>query len=112
MPKPARYRTQLAAMNDLTNEPRLNLLDQPPDTLLGKDFYGLLAHNPAGRRFIESEQRLGMIQFCVPVRDFSEWAVQLTIEEIVSEYEQASPTRKPVRGLPWKKIDKQGDEPA
>src|SRR3546814_4478945 len=63
MPKPARFRERLAAINDIMRSPRLDLGDEPREVLLGKRFYGLLAHNPAGKRFVESDRRLGMIQF-------------------------------------------------
>jgi hypothetical protein len=103
MPKPARYREQLAAMSDIPKFPRLDLGDEPSEVLLGKDFYGLLAHNPIGKRFSEHDQRLGMIQFCAPVKDCSEWAVQITIEEIVAGYERVAPGKKADRRLPWKR---------
>jgi hypothetical protein len=110
MPKPARFREQLAAMNAIPNKPRLDLGDEPREALLGKDFYGLLAHNPAGRRFAEQDQRLGMIQFCVPVPDCSEWAVELTIDEITAAYERMAPRDKASnRGLRWKP-DKKDDK--
>jgi hypothetical protein len=110
MPKPAQYRARHAAVNEIAASPRLDFGDEPREALLGKDFYGLLAHNPAGKRFTEHDQRLGMIQFCVPVKDCSEWAVELTIEEIVSAYEIAAPVAKPDRSMPWKKIAKKRDE--
>lgn len=102
MPKQARYRERLAAMSAIPKTPRLDFGDEPREVLIGKDFYGLLAHNPAGNRFTEQDQRLGMIQFCVPVNDCSEWAIELAIEEILSEYETAAPSAKPDRRLPWK----------
>ncbi|MCH8097939.1 MAG: hypothetical protein IID53_12760 [Proteobacteria bacterium] len=103
MPKPARFRERHAAMSNIPKFPRLDLGDEPPEVLLGKDFYGLLAHNPVGKRFTEHEQRLGMMQFCIPVNDCSGWAVELAIEEIVSAYQVAAPAEKVDRRLPWKK---------
>src|SRR3546814_19450852 len=79
MPKPARFRERLAAINDIMRSPRLDLGDEPREVLLGKRFYGLLAHHPAGKRFVESDQRLGMIQFCLPVKACSDWALQIGI---------------------------------
>lgn len=103
MPKPARFRERHAALSNIPKFPRLDLGDEPPEVLLGKDFYGLLAHNPVGKRFTEREQRLGMMQFCIPVNDCSRWAVELAIEEIVSAYQVAAPAEKVDRRLPWKK---------
>lgn len=103
MPKPARYRERLAALNDIPKSPRFDFGDEPPEVLLGKDFYGLLVHNPAGKRFTEQDQRLGMMQFCVPVNDCSEWAVELAIEEITAAYAIESATETVDRRLPWKK---------
>lgn len=109
MPKPARFRTHLAAMNDIARTPSLDLGIEPREALLGKEFYGLIVHNPVGHRFTEDEQRLGMIQFCVPVKDFSEWALEMTIEEILAVYGSAVPSEKVVRSLPWKKHVKKED---
>src|SRR3546814_7516787 len=80
MPKPARFRERLAAINDIMRSPRLDLGDEPREVLLGKRFYGLLAHNPAGKRFVESDQRLGMIQFCLPMKDCSDRSEEHTSE--------------------------------
>lgn len=110
LPKPANYRGRLAAMADIPIAPRLDLGDEPRDVLLGKDFYGLFAHNPAGRRFRESEQRLGMLQFCIPDRDFSDWVIELTIEEILSAFRDATPEPKLDRRLQWKKRGKEKGE--
>jgi hypothetical protein len=110
MPKPAKYREQLAAMSAIPKAPRFDFGDEPQEVLLGKDFYGLLAHNPVGKRFTEHDQRLGMIQFCIPVDDCTEWAVELTVEEILSAYESAAPGKKPDRSLPWKRGKKDTDK--
>jgi len=103
MPHPARFRERLAAMNGIPDEPRLDFGDEPREVLLEKEFYGLLAHNPVGKRFIENDQKLGMIQFCVPSPGCTRWALQLTIQEIISAYEVAKPEQKPERRLAWKK---------
>jgi hypothetical protein len=110
MPKPARYRERHAALNEIVTAPRLDLGDEPPEVLLGKDFYGLLAHNPAGKRFAADEQRLGMIQFCVPDREMQVWAAQLAIDEIISAYDSIAPTQKADRALPWKQHNKDKKE--
>lgn len=83
LPKAARYREQLASANEV---PRLDLGDEPPEVLIGKSYYGLIAHNPIGQRFDLDSQKLGMIQFCVPTKDGKVWAVELTIEELVAAY--------------------------
>jgi hypothetical protein len=102
MPKPAKYLERHAAMNAIPRSPQLMLGDVPPEVFLGRDFYGLLAHNPLGKRFTEADQHLGMMQFCVPVQDYSQWAAELTIAEILGAYESDAPSAKPDRALPWK----------
>jgi len=99
MPKPARFRERFAERMAL---PRLDLGDEPPEVMIGKSFYGLLAHNPVGRRFREEDQKLGTMQFCLPASDCKAWAVELTIPEILMAYEAAKPAAKPDRSLPWK----------
>ncbi len=102
MPKPAKYLERHAALNAIPRSPQLMLGDVPPEVFLGKDFFGLLTHNPVGKRFTEQDQSLGMIQFCVPVEDHSQWAAELAIEEILTAYEIEAPIAKPDRALPWK----------
>jgi hypothetical protein len=111
MPKQARFRERHAAINALEREPRLDLGDQLPE-LLGKEFYGLIAYNPVGRRFTSDDQRLGMVQVCVPTKCMSAWAVELTLEEIIGVYEKPAPSKKPDRRLPWKpRKDKKEENP-
>lgn len=102
MPKPAKFRERLAAMNGIAEMPRLDFGDEPKEALRIKDFYGLLAHNPVGKRFTEEDQRLGMIQFCVPVNDCSGWALQLTVQEIIATYDAKKDRKSQDRRLPWK----------
>lgn len=106
LPNPARYWENLA---EKTGIPRLNLLEE--DRLAGvREIYGLLAHNPVGRDFSESSQKLGMIQFCVPSADAKEWVVELSMEEIIASY--TTEAKSNVRRLPTlrapkrKEIDK------
>lgn len=109
MPKPARYRERHAQINALSLQPQLDLGREPREAFLPKDFYGLLAHNPVGNRFEEQDQRLGMLQFCVPLPDCSDWATELTMEEIISSYDAPAKDTKPMREMPWKKIEKKGE---
>ncbi|MGF1611978.1 MAG: hypothetical protein ACFCUQ_21450, partial [Kiloniellales bacterium] len=111
MPKPAKFRERLAAMGQIGRSPRLDFGDEPSGLLKVKEFYGLVAHNPAGKHFAEDQQRLGLIQFCVPFDDFSEWALELTIEEILAGYDLLAPSEKGDRSLPWRgREDKKGRE--
>jgi hypothetical protein len=111
MPQPARYRERHALINELERTPRLDLGDGPvPQVAFGKEFYGLLAHNPIGKRFEAAEQALGMIQVCVPKKDMLEWLVELTIEEIIGGYETETPKPKPDRRLQWKKRGKEEEK--
>lgn len=100
LPKPARYWERLASANDV---PRLDLGDEPPEVLIGKSYYGLIAHNPVGKRFDANEQKLGMIQFCVPSKDGKAWAVELAMEELTAAYPEARPESGADRKPHWKK---------
>jgi hypothetical protein len=103
MPKAAEFRKKLAGMNEIARRPRLALGDDPDGIFSFREFYGLLAHNPVGKHFTESDQRLAMIQFCIPSKNCTKWEAQFAIEEIVSSYETAKPADKAERSLPWKK---------
>lgn len=105
MPKPAKFRERLAKMNQVGKSPRFNFGDEPPGLLKLKDFYAVVAHNPVGKRFQEDHQRLGMMQFCVPFADFSDWALELAVEEILVAYDALAPSKKGDRSLPWKSRD-------
>lgn len=102
MPKPARYREKLAAQNRIVSEPGLDFGTEAPELLLLKEFYGLVAHNPVGKRFTVEDQALGMIQFCVPNTDCTGWIIQLAIHDIIAEYAPATPVVKSERGPVWK----------
>jgi len=83
MPHPAKFRETLASSMDL---PRLDLGDEPDGAFVMRNLYGLVAHNPVGRRFRQEEQRLGMMQFCLPSVDCKRWAVEFAISEILTAY--------------------------
>jgi hypothetical protein len=102
MPKPAQYLKRHAAVNEITRSPQLGILDEPTELFLQKGVYGLLAHNPVGKRFAEADQRLGMIQFCIPVEDHSAWAAELLVEEILDAYDTQAPSETKDRRLPWR----------
>lgn len=104
LPKPARYWEQLAEANEV---PRLDLGDEPPAILLGKSYYGLIAHNPVGKRFGEDEQKLGMIQFCVPTKDGRAWGLELALEELTAAYPDGKPTTTVERKPVWKDRSKE-----
>lgn len=110
MPKAARYRERHSQINCLALEPQLDFGREPREAFMPKDFYGLLAHNPAGNRFDERDQRLGMLQFCVPLPDCSAWAAEFTMEEIISSYAAPAKNTKPMREMPWKRIEKKKGE--
>ncbi|HQV03455.1 MULTISPECIES: hypothetical protein [unclassified Novosphingobium] len=100
MPQPAKFRERLANAMDL---PRLDLGDEPDGAFIMPNVYGVIAHNPVGRRFNADEQKLGTIQLCVPARDFKAWAVELSITEILAAYPEAPKKSAPKRSLRWKK---------
>lgn len=99
LPKPARYREWLASMNDI---PRFDLGDEPPEVLIGKSYYGLIAHNPVGTRFHEDEQKLGMVQLCVPHKELKSWALELAIEDLTAAYPTSKPDRSSKPSPVWK----------
>jgi hypothetical protein len=101
MPKAARFRERHSELNRVVSEGMLDLGIEPAELLASKDFYGLIAHNPAGKRFTENEQALGMIQLCVPVVGCGAWAAELPIQEIIAAY-AAAPAEITERGPTWK----------
>lgn len=107
LPQPAKFRERLANSMDL---PRLDLGDEPQDAFIMRSIYGLIAHNPIGRRFHVEEQKLGMIQFCLPASDCRAWAVEYTVTEILAAYPAAPKRDVPKRSMPWRKP--KGDEGA
>lgn len=102
MPQPAKFRERLANSMAL---PRLDLGDEPDGAFMTPTLYGLVAHNPVGRRFDRDEQKLGMIQFCLPAIDCKAWAAELTIAELLDAYPVAPKKDVQKRSLPWKKPD-------
>lgn len=100
LPQPAKFRERLASSMDL---PRLDLGDEPQDAFVMRNIYGLIAHNPIGRRFHIEEQKLGMIQFCLPANDCRAWAVEFTVTEVLDAYPTAPQRDVPKRSMPWKK---------
>jgi len=111
MPKPARFREKHSSMNEISRGGRLALGDQPVELLDGKAFYGIICHNPVGRRFEKEMQTLGMLQFCVPEDGCKDWLAEATFQEIVAAYgaERREEQRK-ARGLPWKDEKKKQDK--
>ncbi len=102
MPQPAKFREQLANSMRL---PRLDLGDEPDGAFVLPKLYGLIAHNPIGRHFREEDQKLGMIQFCLPTEDCKRWAIEFAIEEIVTSYNTETKRETPKRALRWKNQD-------
>lgn len=102
MPNPAKFRETLA---DNARIPRLPL-DDDPEIFLPRQFYGLLAHNPIGRKFTESEQKLGSIQLCVPCVGMKAWALEVPLLELISLYpaETKAPIATP--SPTWKKTER------
>ena len=54
MPQPARFREKLANTMSI---PRLDLGDEPPGAFIMRNLYGVIAHNPLGRRFHPDDQK-------------------------------------------------------
>ncbi len=98
--KPARFRERYSSINGAIRNPGLDLGLEPRELLEVKAFYGMIAHNPAGRKFTEDDQTLGMIQLCVPVEGCTSWAAQFSLQEIISAYEVKTESD---RGPEWKR---------
>lgn len=99
LPQPAKYREELANAADV---PRL-AIDDPKEIYERKTFYGLLAHNPVGRRFREDDQKLGALQLCVPYPGMKAWALEIGVVELMSLYPaDAKPASEEKRGPSWK----------
>lgn len=106
--KPARFREELSAINEIWRGGRLELGDQPAELLRSKDFFGIICHNPIGHRFEESLQALGMLQFCVPETGCKDWLARASIQEILSAYDSKHEDKRTPRELPWKEEVVQG----
>src|SRR3546814_7176388 len=78
LPQSAKFREELA---EAARCPRLPL-DDPAEIYRLREFYGLFASNPVGRRFVESDQQLGALCFCVPYNDMRGWAAEIPVPEI------------------------------
>lgn len=103
MPSPAEFRKQLAEMGEFKRAPRLPLGDESVELSEPKRVMGILLHSPAGRRFRSDEQKLGALGFFVAYDDYSGWAAQFAVSEIISAYkpvekrdDRAAPKRKEI----------------
>jgi hypothetical protein len=101
MPRPAEFRKQLAEMAEFQRVLRLPLSDEPTELVTPKRVMGILLHSPVGRRFSEADQRLGTIGLFIAYQDYSGWAVELALQEILAAYtpaekreDRAAPIRK------------------
>ena len=86
MPKAAKFRERFAAMNRPSRGGILDLGVEPRELLESKEFYGIVAHNPVGKRFEEELQALGMVQLSIPPPDCSGWLAQFPLQEIMAAY--------------------------
>jgi hypothetical protein len=89
MPSAAKFRADLAAINDFHRQRHLLLGDEPQELFLPKEINGILLHSPVGPRFSEEHQALGAMGFFVPDQACKEWAVELTLAEIIAAYAPA-----------------------
>jgi hypothetical protein len=110
MPTPAAFRKNLAKVANLQRQSRLDLGDETVELVLPKETNGIVLHSPAGRAFSEAEQKLGAIGFFVPYADYSKWAVQLPLIEILSAYKPIEGRQDKAAPIPKKagKDDKTG----
>ena len=88
MPRPARFRSQLASINAFEREPTLDLIEEERPLNTPSEVTGVILSSPVGPAFSEEHQALGTLGLYVPYRDFSGWAVSLTFAEILASYEK------------------------
>ena len=86
MPSPAAFRKQLAEMAEFRRSSRLDLGDELIELITPKQVSGIILHSPAGHKFTEAEQKLGAMGFFIPYDDYSGWAVELALPEILAAY--------------------------
>jgi hypothetical protein len=113
MPTPATFRKNLAKVANLERQSRLDLGDETMELVMPKEINGIILHSPVGKRFTETEQKLGAIGFFVPYADFSKWAVELPLLEIISAYKPVERREDKAAPIPKKKIgraDKTGTD--
>lgn len=107
LPQPAKFRDALA---EAANCPRLPL-DDSAEIYTVKDFYALFAHTPVGRRFVEEEQKLGTLMFCVPDRTMKSWALSVGVAEIIALYPAEEKGMKEGRTVPtWRRSKDAGSK--
>lgn len=56
---------------------------------------------------MEEEQKLGMLQLCIPADGCKKWLVKLSIEDILAEYPVVQPEIQPERKPMWKKQEQE-----
>lgn len=93
MPRPARFRSQLASINTFERNPGLDLIEGERPFRAPSEFTGVLLSSPVGASFREDHQALGAIGLHVPYEDLSGWAVSLPLVDIVASY--AKPEARP-----------------
>lgn len=109
MPRPARFRRELASINAFEREPMLDLIEEEKPLNAPSEVTGVILSSPVGSTFSEEHQTLGTLGFHVPYKDFSGWAVSLTFAEILASYEE--PLTQVDNVVPTiRRIRKTGDE--
>ena len=93
MPRPARFRSQLASVNTFERDSVLDLIEEERPFRAPSEITGVILSSPVGTSFREEHQALGAIGLHVPYSDLSGWAVSLTFAEIVTSY--AAPEERP-----------------
>lgn len=89
LPSAAKFRADLAVVNEFQRQTPLLFGDEPEEIFLPKEINGIVLHSPAGSRFEEEHQKLGAMGFFVPDPTCKQWAVELTFAEIVASYAPA-----------------------
>lgn len=108
---PAKFRKHLAATNSFSRQGDLFSPSGPPSpsTQLSA-LNGILIHGPLSRDFRREEFRqLGFIRFAVPYSDYSGWAVNMSMAEIMASY-LATEERRTDPAPVWKPIRKMDDQ--
>ncbi|MGY2804243.1 hypothetical protein [Bradyrhizobium sp. USDA 4506] len=88
MARPAKFRETMSAMNTFLSAPQFDLGDINPKVFELSAINGILIHGPVGKRFDESEQRLGFLNFAVADESYRTWGLNIPVAEVITRFEQ------------------------
>jgi len=87
MARPAKFRETMSAMNTFLSAPQFDFGDINPKVFDLSAINGILIHGPIGKKFDESEQRLGFLNFAVADESYRTWGLNISVAEIIAHFE-------------------------